>query len=807
MIRPDILFRRFRRFPVLKAVSIICLSASLACMLLVAAFVKFEVSYDNFHPNLDRLYRLTVSQGEDLPDSRCWGRWMGALPPEVPEIERITFFARVKQLSLVQNNILWPLNNTYYADSSFFSTFGFKLLSGDSAKVFVAPTNVVVSKSFAKKHFGTVDVLSKSIQITSYQPSDATSYTIVGIMEDFPENTHMAADMLIGIPKEYYDMSYTYVLLKPNASKKHTELIVDSLLNPKDKKYEVRKVSLQPVSEIHLKSHKAREIKQNGSEQHLYIIISAVLLLVIISLINLSNNSRVIFLLNQEYYLMKRVNGASIAIMIFEEFLLALMSGVVVVALGVWVVLYAGPILGIDVFQRLSVPDLAILLCGFLFTMVFVMVFPIVKEFLGGYFVKSRSLYAAIPVKGKLFRLKVLVIVQLGISAFVLVVTFGISRQMDYVLSQQLGGKEKGVVVIGQQEQVVVMSFDRLREELAKVPQVTDVCGVMELPGDAIKDGSFYSLEGKRMDNTLNVFCVSSDFFNFFELKFLAGKALPQYGYAFNEEMRLLEEKVYKIPSKERINIDTTAYSDHFVINRSALKEMGFKTAEEAIGKRILLDHQYISIIPGGTIVGVVDDFKYTSLFEKEVPTIMFERKLFQNTFLIRYEAKSKAEAIKAIEKGWKTAIPNVPFNYKTLSEVYDSRYHNEMRTRKLLGYFSFITLLVSALGLAVIMSFMVKYRLKEIGIRKVNGATTADIFLLLTRGVVLWVFLGCVVSFPLAWYVMHLWQQSFAMQATIGWWIYALGGLGVMAVAFATAFWQSWSAARMNPVEAIRYE
>ena len=186
---------------------------------------------------------------------------------------------------------------------------------------------------------------------------------------------------------------------------------------------------------------------------------------------------------------------------------------------------------------------------------------------------------------------------------------------------------------------------------------------------------------------------------------------------------------------------------------------------------------------------------------------IMFERKLFQNTILIRYEAKSEAEAVKAVEKAWKTAIPNVPFNYQTLPQVYDNRYYNEMRTRKLLGYFSFITLLVSALGLAVIMSFMVKYRLKEIGIRKVNGATSADIFVLLTRGVVLWVLLGCVVAFPLAWYVMRIWLQNFAMQATIGWWIYALGALGVLAVAFATAFWQSWSAARMNPVEAIRYE
>ena len=807
MIRPEILFRRFRRFPVLKAVSIACLAASLACLLLVAAFVKHEVSYDTFNPNPDRLYRLTVSQVEDLPDARCWGGWMGQLPSEVPEIERVTCVARAKQMSALINNTLWPLKQAYFVDSTFFTTFRYKLISGDSAKALASPTSVIVSAGFAKKYFGSVDVLNKPLQITNYMAADAISYTIAGVMEDFPENSHFKADLLIGMPKDYENMAYTYVVLKPKVTVQKVEKGINTFLNPKGFNYSRSSSTLQLVTDIHLKSSKAREMEQNGSLQHLLILISAVVLLVIISLINLSNNSRVIFLLNQDYYLMKRVNGAGIGIMIFEELLLALISGVAVVALGFWITLYLGPLLGIEPFQRLSVTNLTVLVGGFLLAMLAVMVFPIAKEFLGGYFVRSRGLNTSIPVKGKLVRLKVLVVVQLCISVFVLVVTFGISRQMDYVLSQQLGGKEDGVLVIGQQEQTVIMGLDRLKQELAKVPQVTDVCGVMELPGDAIKDGSLYSVEGKKMDNGINVFCVGSEFFNFFELKFLAGKPLPQYNYTFSEEMQLLEEKVYKIPSPERINIDTTAYCDHFVINRSALKEMGFKTPEEAIGKRILLDHQYISIIPGGTIVGVVDDFKFTSLFEKEVPTIMFERKLFQNTILIRYEAKSKAEAIKAIEKAWMVAIPNVPFNYKTLSEVYDSRYYNEMRTRKLLGYFSIITLLVSALGLAVIMSFMVKYRLKEIGIRKVNGATSADIFVLLTRGVLLWVAIGCAVAFPLAWYVMHLWLQSFAMQVTIGWWIYALGGLGVLTVAFATAFWQSWTAARMKPVEAIRYE
>ncbi|SDC85150.1 ABC transporter permease [Williamwhitmania taraxaci] len=807
MIRPEILFRRFRRFPMLKAVSIACLAASLACLLLVAAFVKHEVSYDTFNPYPNRLYRLTVSEEEDLPDARCWGSWVGRVPIEVPMIERLTRVSRAKQMSAVLNNTAWPLREAYLVDSTFFTTFRYKLISGDSAKALASPTNVIVSESFAKKHFGTVDVLNKPLLISDYMVEDATSYTIAGVMKDFPENSHFTAELLIGMPKDFIDMAYTYVLLKPNAPALSAEKAIDNILNPKGLNYPKRSSSLQLVTDIHLKSNKAREMSGNGSMQQLLILISAVLLLVIISLINLSNNSRVIFLLNQEYYLMKRVNGAGIGIMILEELLLALISGITVIALGFWITLYLGPLLGIDLLQRLTIVDISILIGGFLLSMLAVMVFPIAKEFLGGYFVRSRGLNGVIPVKGKLVRLKVLVVVQLCISAFVLVVTFGISRQMDYVLSQQLGGKEDGVLVIGQQDMNVISRLAQLKDELAKVPQVTNVCGVMEVPGDAIKDGSRYSLEGRKMENGLSIFCVNDEFFSFFNIKLLAGNFLPKCNYTLGDEQRLLNEKVFEIPSTVKINIDTTAYSDHFVINRSALKEMGFNTAEEAIGKRILLHHQYISIIPGGTIVGVVDDFKYTSLFEKEVPLIIFERKLFQNTILIRYEAKSATEAIRAIEKAWMVAIPNVPFNYKTLSEVYDSRYYNEMRTRKLLGYFSIITLLVSALGLAVIMSFMVKYRLKEIGIRKVNGATSADIFVLLTRGIILWVVLGCAVAFPLAWYAMHLWLQSFAMQVTIGWWIYALGGLGVFMVAFATAFWQSWTAARMKPVEAIRYE
>ncbi len=806
MIRPDILFRRFRRFPILKAISIASLSASLACLLMVAAFAKHELSYDTFNPNPDRLYRLTVSSGEDLPDARCWGGWMGTLPSYIPEIERVTCVAPARHLSAQINNMLWPLNEAFIVDSTFFTTFGYRLISGDSATALASPTNVIVSKDFATKNFGTIDVLNKALQIKSDGYPGIMSYTIAGVMNDFPDNSHFSADLLFGMPKNYANMAYTYVLLRPGASLKSAEQKIDSLYNSMWQSNPLAHSTLQLVTDIHLKSSKARELSRNGSFTQLIILASAIALLVIISLFNLSNNSRVVFLLSQDYYIMKRVNGASVGSMILEESLLALISGITVTSLGFWATFYLGQFIGIDVFHRLTLANTIAIGGSFLLAMLIVMVFPIAKEFLKGYFIRS-SLDAVIPIKSRLFRLKVLVVVQLCISTFVLVVAFGISRQMNYVLSQQLGGKESGILVIAHQNQNVIERLDLLKSELHKVPQVADVCGVMEVPGDAIKDYSLYSIEGELKDNPEDIFCVSSEFFSFFKLKLLAGNYLPPCKYTFEDEINLLSEKLSNIKSKQKINIDTTAYSDHFVINKAALSVMGFKSAEEAIGKKLRLIHRSIDIIPGGTIVGVVDNFKYTSLFEKEVPTIMFERKLFQNTLLIRYDAKSRAEAIKAIGNVWKEVIPNAPFSYSTLSQVYDNRYYNEMQTRKLLSYFSLITLLVSTLGLAVIMSFLVKYRLKEIGIRKVNGATTSDIFILLTRDVVLWVILGCAIAFPAAWYVLHLWLQNFAMQAIMEWWLYALGSLSVLLVAFATALWQSWKAARMNPVNAIRYE
>lgn len=807
MIRPDILFRRFRRFPILKAISIASLSASLACLLMVAAFAKHELSYDTFNPNPDRLYRLTVSSGEDLPDARCWGGWMGTLPSYIPEIERVTCVAPARHLSAQINNMLWPLNEAFIVDSTFFTTFGYKLISGDSATALASPTNVIVSKDFAKRYFGTIDVLNKTLQIKIDGNDEIKCYTIAGVMNDFPDNSHFSADLLFGIHKKMTNvMAYTYVLLKPGSSPKSAEQKIDSLYNSLLQSNPLAHSTLQLVTDIHLKSSKARELSRNGSFTQLIILASAIALLVIISLFNLSNNSRVVFLLSQDYYIMKRVNGASVGSMILEESLLALISGVTVTLVGFWATFYLGQLIGVDVFHRLTLVNIITIAGSFLLAMLVVMVFPIAKEFLKGYFIRS-SLDAAIPIKSRLFRLKVLVVVQLCISTFVLVVAFGISRQMNYVLSQQLGGKESGILVIAHQNQNVIERLDLLKSELHKVPLVVDVCGVMEVPGDAIKDYSLYSIEGERKDNPEDIFCVSSEFFSFFKLKLLTGNYLPPCKYTFEDEINLLSEKLSNIKSKQKINIDTTAYSDHFVINKAALSVMGFKSAEEAIGKKLRLIHRSIDIIPGGTIVGVVDNFKYTSLFEKEAPTIMFERKLFQNTLLIRYDAKSRAEAIKAIGNVWKEVIPNAPFSYSTLSQVYDNRYYNEMQTRKLLSYFSLITLLVSALGLAVIMSFLVKYRLKEIGIRKVNGATTSDIFILLTRDVVLWVILGCAISFPAAWYVLHLWLQNFAMQAIMEWWLYALGGTSVLLVAFATALWQSWKAARMNPVEAIRYE
>lgn len=807
MIRPDIIIRRFKRNIGLKAINIFCLSIAFACLIMLLAYVSFEFSYDKFNAKANRIVRLTEEPREGLIDARIYTNpEFHNMLGKVAGIESITQIATIRQAVIKVDNKRFNLNRFYHVDSTFFNVFDYKIKTGDKLNPLPTSKSIVVTESFARKYFGTEDIIGKTIIIAFHQVKDENVFTITGVMYDCPENSHFKPEALISLPKDFQHFAYTYLLLKSDKIKDMTKALTEFYNDPSADSSQMRTIKLQPVTDIHLHSNKARELERNGSYQSLLLIISAVVLILIIALINLSNNSRVLFLRNRDYYVLKRTHGATIGIIILEEVVQSIILSILIVLLGFWFVFYLNKLLTINSFSALSIYELVSISTLFVLLLVIVMILPVVRYFVKGFFNWNRNFEQSLLSKSKSLAMRGFIVAQVAISVFVIAMTIGVSKQMGYVLNTQLGGKSDSIIVLQNQPEQVLKNFDKLKEELLSDPRILGVTAVMEPPAGAIKDKALFTLEGKTQESTIDLLCVDDDFFNFFGLNTIAGTMFPRYPFTYEWEMNNIEATLGMLPGKKPAVLDE--YSDNFLINRTALGLLGYSSAQEAIGKRIrLTSHPILDMIPGGKIVGVVEDFKYTSMFEKERPLLIMQRRLFTSHFLIRFDPKKAKEALASINQTWLKINPNYPFNYEYLPDTYRSVYYNEFNTKRFLNYFSLLSLLISSLGLAVMMSFFIRYRLKEIGIRKVNGANTKDILFLLNKELIIWVLMAIAIASPLAYFAMKRWLQNFAYQTSVNLWIFVEAGLVALIVAFVTVSWQSYKAASMNPVDAIRHE
>jgi putative ABC transport system permease protein len=248
-------------------------------------------------------------------------------------------------------------------------------------------------------------------------------------------------------------------------------------------------------------------------------------------------------------------------------------------------------------------------------------------------------------------------------------------------------------------------------------------------------------------------------------------------------------------------------YREKYILNESALKLMGIRKPEDAIGKRFRLTFFLPDLFPEGEIVGVVPDFHYTNLHSKEKPLVIAPRKIFNYCFLIDIDPNQREKAIATIASIWQRINPEFPFEYEYITDSYQKVYAVEYAQTHVLSMFALISIILSSLGIFALAAFSMQRRIKEIGIRKVNGARTSEVMILLNKDFIKWVAISFVIASPLAYLSMHKWLENFAYKTELSWWIFALAGLLAMGIALLTVSWQSWRAATRNPVEALRYE
>jgi putative ABC transport system permease protein len=791
--------RRLKKSKYLRIVNILGLSVIFACLLLSFAHIKKEFGYDRFHSKADRIVRFSIQQGDEPVDGRIYGLSRNSpLTTDIPAIEDILLMRHINTGLIETDGKPEIINDFYFATSNFFEVFDFKLLQGESGTVLRAPGNVAISESYARRLFGNESPAGREIKLSG-QHFPAGTFFINGIFEDFPENSHFHTDLIIHFPDsdERGVYSYVYLLLHPGADREEVGRAIASRIEEQSGD-SPRKASpcLMPLTDIHLHGRVLRELEHNGNINYIYMIAGADLLLFIIVFFNLWLNAGLIFSFNRKYYQLLRLNGASSLVVVKDEGLLGLVLGFVSVLSGILLLFLIFP--EIRLLSVLTVTELILSAILFLMLVVGVSLLPV---FAGLPATLFKGFQQEVKPSGFMpDKVKYLLIAQYGIVMFIVTVSFGITKQLHLIKTSQVGGSRDSILVLREQPETVVKRYDLLKAELLKHPEIKMVTSAMQLPGSAIRDGIFVQTEqeGEHEGRWIPLLVVGNDFLPFFDIKPIAGTVFRETKHTLDEEQAL-----FLNPREDN------SLTEEYVINRKAVQLLGFNSPEETVGKQLYLSGQGNSIdyINKGTVAGVTECFNYTTTFEEATPLVILQRKLFQQCFMVHLAPDNRQQAVQTFHAVWNRINPDYPVDAVFLQELYGQVYYNELNAEMLTRIFSLLCLIIANLGLIIIMAFVIRRKTKEIGIRKINGATPGDIIRMLNRRFVRWIGIAFILAVPVSYGVINSWLQNFAYKTSLDWWIFVLSGLSVLLLAVISISGQSWYAASQDPVKSLRTE
>ncbi len=792
-------------------INVLGLSAAFSCLLIIFVYTSQQLSYDKFHSKAGRIYRMTTDTNRgaiSIHPARVYGDSQKLLS-NYPTIENMVRIVPFRNAIVKIGEQKFYSRNAYSTDSSFFKIFDFKILSGSRENAFSQPGRAFICRSLALTYFGSIDVAGREITILHQQDPNPKVYTIDGVMEDFPVNSHFHAELLTSFTSDNdrTTWAYTYLLIKKGAD-------VDALRSTIQHNWETENKSndsvpilyLQKLTDIHLFSQKTVEMEKNGDIRSIILLVSCTVLILFIAFINYLNLSRVQLIARMKSVKIKLINGASKWTVGWEIIQESLLLSVFSILLGLFIADWLGESLKISVLQSGRIFGIAIICLGFIVPIALLAVFPLY----------SSKIVADIKMTNKQESMYSFpIVVQFTLAIVAIASTLVLTRQIDFINSKHPASQNANMLVITDNPWQSVQRYDLFKTELLKNSSITNVTAAMEEPGGNILDAVAFEMEGvaKKPGQSINIFTTDSNFFSSLGIHPLAGTTelgstpsqqwesdavdlsnLRQSSNADKQKLADLERKVGN-------------YREKYILNQSALRLLGINKPEDAIGKRFRLNFFLPDLFPEGEIAGVVPDFHYTDLHSPEKPLAIVPRKMFNYCFIISINPVQRGEAINTIASTWQKINPEFPFQYEYITDSYRKVYAGEYAQTHALSLFALISIILSSLGIFAMAAFSMQHRVKEIGIRKINGATITEILTILNKSFVRWIVLAFIIATPIAWLAMHEWLENFAYKTELSWWIFALAGTIVFGIALLTVNLRSWRAATRNPVEALRYE
>lgn len=769
----------------------------MACML-ITQYVLHEFSYDDFHDKKDRIFRVQQDRYDKGELSTQWAAGCAGVGPDMktnfPEVERYVRLTGTNAM-LSTTDVFFKEEDVYYASEDFFKVFSIKLLAGEDSSVLKDPFKIVLSQSLAKKYFGNEDPIGKILKNNGKE-----EYQVTGVFEDLPVNTHMKISALMSfvtLPKLWNDpvMSWswdgflTYILLDEKADPKAVEAKIPALAEKQAgeemKRFNAAvKFHLQPIHAIHLDSNFMMEFKPNGNRQSAYFLSIVAILILVIAWINYINLSTAKSIERAREVGVRKVMGGFrsqlIQQFLFESVLLNTIA--VVISIGFVVLLTPS-------FSELTGRELDYLLFKQNMFWVWIGVLIIGGALLSGiYPAFVLSGYKPVEVlkgrfknsnSGVLFR-KGMVVVQFISSITLIVGTFTVYKQIRFMQDQELGVNIDQTLIL-QSPNVVdstyQQKFQAFKQRIEQYPEVVAVSASSTVPGrqPGWNAGGIRRLSQPETDaKQYRVIMMDHDFVKTYGLQVLSGREFS--GDVPNE-------------------------NDNVLLNESAIRLMGFSKADDALNDQIFFWGDTFRI------VGVLKDYHQESLKKAFEPLIFRYNAAPGGQYSIKFNTSNVKSSLVRFEEEWKALFPGNPFIHFFLDDHYNQQYQADQQFGKVFGIFSSLAIFIACLGLFGLSSLTAIQRTKEIGVRKVMGASIQSILALVSKDYILLILTAIILSVPLAWWIMSEWLEDFAYRISLSWWIFAIPSLVVIAIALLTVSIHTLKAARTNPAKSLRYE
>ncbi|MEM1405681.1 MAG: ABC transporter permease [Bacteroidota bacterium] len=779
----NVIFRNIIKRKLYTTINVLGLSIGIASFMLLLLYVKHEFGYDQFHNRVKDIYRVNVTDISELGEDK-YAHITAAIVPdmatEYPEIENFVRFSAPTSGYLSFNNKTFQENNITYADSSLFDVFSFGLLQGNPSKALAAPNSIILTESLANKIFGPDEAIGKSVLF-----NNEDRLTVTGVIEDFRADSHLQFSALISFSSLYNKKIYldwnggwnylSYILLNKNVDVKQLESKFDGLFDRKINhllqdvvRYEA---SLERLSDIHLYTEVLHPLATKGNALDVYIFLSIAMIILFLACINFINLAIAQMSKRVKEIGVRKVVGASRLALIhqfmLESTLIAMASFLIALELVSTFQSAFAELLGtsFDIWE----------LSGFQIVGLGCVIVIVVGIVSGGYPALYLSGFKPIQIMKKKFygggtfkMSKGLLSFQFVISVTLVISTLVIYNQLEYIKNKELGYENENIITIPLTSLEAKRNFQALKKVINSLPEVVGVGASSQLPGKGYTSNGYF-VEGSEAPFMFNALDIDPDYFKAMSLEVIKGRNFS-----------------------DAIQSDSNAY----IVNQALVDKMGWS---KPLGKLIERNGKH-------EVIGVVENYHFSTLHETINPLIISLRPFVGYNYLsVKIEGNNLGEILKKLEIQWHAILPKEAFLYNFLDQTVEVIYYKEQAFKSLFVFFSILAIVIAILGLLGLVSYSVHSRTKEVGIRKILGASVTSILFLLSREFLFLLLIASLLGWPIAYFGMEFWLNSFSYRIGFPYINFIFSTALFFLLILVIVIVRSFNSANANPIEYIR--